>query len=55
MKKHRRPRKIKGAGDIIAMVAQPIAAVIDVTTGTKLKGCQSCQSRRKWLNDQFPV
>jgi hypothetical protein len=55
MKKHRRPRRITGAGDLIAMIAQPIAAVIDAAAGTNLKGCQSCQSRRKWLNARFPV
>jgi len=47
--------KITGLGDIVAIVAEPIAAAIDKATGTKIRGCQSCARRRMRLNRRFPV
>ena len=45
-------RQIKeiGAGDLVAKIAEPIAAALDATIGTKLKGCSACARRRKRLN-----
>jgi hypothetical protein len=41
--------KIKGLGDIVHAVAQPIAQAIG------LEECGSCDARRTWLNDHFPL
>jgi hypothetical protein len=47
---------IRGAGDLVAAVAQPIAGAIDyVTRGkTKLKGCSACAKRKEMLNHLLP-
>ena len=39
-----------GLGDAVAMVAQPIAAAIDMVAGTDIKGCGACAKRRANLN-----
>jgi hypothetical protein len=43
--------KIKGLGDVVAKVAEPIATVIDKVFHTHIKGCSTCAKRRKKLND----
>lgn len=48
-----RPR-IKGAGDVVAMVTQPIAEVIDAVVGTQISTCGGCSKRRQVLNEMFP-
>jgi len=44
------PSIIRGLGDVVAVVAQPIAKAIDRVAGTKIQGCNSCQRRREKLN-----
>lgn len=44
----------KGAGDLVAMVAQPIAVAIDAVAGTNLKKCKGCSDRREALNKAMP-
>lgn len=48
-------KKIRGLGDIVSRVAQPIARVIDKISGTKISQCGGCQSRREALNKMFPI
>jgi len=48
-------KKYRGAGDLIARVAEPIAAASDAVFNTKLKGCQACQKRRDKLNKFLPL
>lgn len=50
----RRPRKIKGLGDLVATVAKPVAAAIDAVAGTSLKTCGACQKRQERLNKAVP-
>lgn len=47
-------RKITGIGDVIAMVAEPIARFSDKHFGTKIVGCGGCANRRKMLNKAVP-
>jgi len=49
-----RPRKIKGAGDLVALVAQPVAKVIDAVAKTNVSGCIACQKRREAMNNALP-
>jgi len=51
----RRPRKLRGLGDVVAMVAEPIAAMSDALLGTKLKGCRGCGERRDEWNEKYPL
>jgi hypothetical protein len=44
----------RGLGDIVAAVAQPVAAAVDAALGTNLKGCRACAQRREALNRIFP-
>ena len=51
--------KMRGAGDLVALVAKPIAKGIDaVTSGTrietKLAECATCGKRREKLNTVLP-
>lgn len=43
-----------GAGDVVAAVAQPIAAVIDWALWTDILNCSSCEERRKKWNKMMP-
>lgn len=52
----RRPTKeeMKGLGDAVAKVAQPIAGAIDKVFKTNVKGCSACAKRRDMLNQLLP-
>ena len=55
--KWKRPRgknKITGLGDVVALVAKPIARAIDSVAGTDLEHCSGCAARQKLFNDKFP-
>lgn len=47
---------LSGLGDVVAMVAQPIARTIDVITRhrTNVAGCGGCKKRREALNRAVP-
>jgi hypothetical protein len=45
----------KGLGDAVAIVAQPIARMIDKVAGTDIQHCGGCQRRRNKLNEMFPL
>jgi len=51
-----RPAKpaLKGLGDVVAAVAQPIAKVIDAVAGTNVAGCGGCAKRQAALNAVVP-
>ncbi len=50
----KRAEPIKGAGDLVAAVAQPIAGAIDKVFKTKVKTCSACAKRREMLNMLVP-
>ena len=45
---------LRGLGDLVAKVAQPIARAIDKVAGTNLKDCAGCAKRRNALNAILP-
>jgi hypothetical protein len=47
--------KLKGLGDIVALVAEPVAKASDRLLKTKLVGCAPCAARRAKLNQKFPL
>jgi hypothetical protein len=46
---------IRGLGDVVALVARPVARAIDAVAGTKLAGCGGCKSRQAKLNRILPL
>lgn len=44
----------RGAGDVVAAVAQPIARAIDRVAGTNIAGCGGCKKRQESLNKALP-
>lgn len=49
-----RPKPPVGLGDVVASVAQPIAAAVDKLTGSRLVGCGPCGQRKDKLNRLLP-
>lgn len=47
--------QVRGLGDIVAKVAQPIAKTVDAVAGTDLKNCGGCKKRQEKLNQRFPL
>ena len=45
---------VRGMGDIVAKVAQPIAKGLDKVLGTNIQGCGGCKKRQEKLNNAFP-
>ena len=45
---------MRGVGDVVAVVAQPIAAAFDAVAGTNLKTCGGCKQRQERLNELVP-
>jgi len=54
MKWKRPTKRVAGAGDLVAIIAQPIARAIDAATGTNLASCRGCAARREALNRALP-
>jgi len=48
------PAKLRGLGDLVAVVAQPVAKAIDTVTGTNVQGCGGCKQRQEDWNRKFP-
>ena len=48
------PAELSGLGDAVAVVAQPIARVIDAVLGTNVAGCGGCKARQAALNKAMP-
>lgn len=49
-----RQKPTTGLGDVVAALANPIAASVDKLTGSKLVGCQPCGQRKDRLNHLLP-
>jgi len=49
-----RVKTVKGLGDLIHKVANPIAKAIDSVAGTNVQGCGGCAKRRESLNKIVP-
>jgi hypothetical protein len=49
-----RVKTVKGLGDLIHKVANPIAKAIDSVAGTNVQGCGGCAKRRESLNKLMP-
>lgn len=47
-------RPMRGLGDAVALVAEPIARASDKMLGTQLVGCGGCKKRREALNRAVP-
>lgn len=45
---------IRGLGDVVHAVAQPIAKAIDAVAKTNISKCGGCQKRRDKLNQIVP-
>ena len=48
------PAELRGLGDAVAVVAQPIARAIDRAFGTNVAGCGGCKARQAALNKSLP-
>jgi lauroyl/myristoyl acyltransferase len=48
-------QKLRGLGDVVAAVAQPIAKTIDFVAKTNLQNCSSCKARQEKLNKIAPL
>jgi len=48
------PTELRGIGDAVALVAQPIARAIDAALGTNVQGCGGCKARQAALNQALP-
>ena len=48
-------KKYRGLGDVVAVVAEPIAKVIDAVANTHIAGCAGCVRRRDDWNRKFPL
>ncbi len=46
--------QMMGAGDAFALVAQPVAKLIDSIAGTDLANCLPCKNRRAAWNKAIP-
>lgn len=55
VKQYLNSKGIKGAGDLVAMIAQPIAEVVDKVAKTNLKGCRGCTKQKDNWNEKFPI
>ena len=48
------PRRLRGLGDLVAVIAQPVARALDRLLKTKLKDCGGCKERQDELNEKVP-
>ena len=53
--KWKRPRKLRGLGDVVAVVTNPIASGIDAMLGTQISNCGGCRKRQDALNRAMPL
>jgi hypothetical protein len=46
---------LRGAGDLVAILARPVAGILDRVFATQLGAdCKGCADRQKWLNKALP-
>lgn len=55
LKQRLHDRGITGVGDLIAVVAQPVARMSDTILHTNLKECIPCKTKQKSFNQKFPI
>ena len=48
-------RRARGLGDVVELVAQPVAKAIDKIAGTRIQHCGGCKKRKEFLNKKFPL
>lgn len=48
------PRAARGLGDIVAIVAQPVAKALDTAFNTNIQKCGGCKNRQQILNKIAP-
>jgi hypothetical protein len=46
--------RMRGAGDMVAAFAQPIAGAIDKVFKSRVKSCSACAKRKDMLNQLLP-
>ncbi|MDE2106725.1 MAG: hypothetical protein KGL39_56440 [Patescibacteria group bacterium] len=54
MKRYPPSEPMRGLGDMVAKVAQPVARAIDAVAGTKIANCGGCAKRQDALNKAIP-
>ncbi len=47
-------RKYRGAGDVVAKIAKPVARFVDSIFGTDLENCRGCGQRQDKMNKKIP-
>jgi hypothetical protein len=47
--------ELRGLGDVVHVILNPIAKVLDSTVGTNLQGCGGCAQRQANLNNLVPL
>ena len=48
-------KRLRGAGDLVAVIAHPIAGILDRVFATHFGAdCKGCADRQKWLNKTLP-
>jgi len=48
-------RHYRGLGDVVEVVAKPVARLIDRVAGSDLEHCSGCAARRDRLNRRFSL
>lgn len=48
-----KPKRLRGVGDVVHLLAKPIALASDHLLGTDLQNCQSCANRREDWNEKY--
>lgn len=48
-------KRIRGLGDIVHLLAKPIAILSDAVRGTDYQHCVECEEKRQELNEKFPL
>lgn len=49
-----KPKHLRGLGDVVHLVAAPVAEIVDKLINTSLAGCSGCAERREFLNKVVP-
>ena len=52
--RHAKHKPMRGLGDAVARLAEPVASLLDRTLGTHWQGCAGCAGRQQWLNEKVP-
>lgn len=47
--------RLRGLGDLVEVVAKPVARAIDRAAGTNIRNCEGCAKRKEALNKFMPL